>query len=95
MEEKNQQTSPLASSTAGDLYLVYNGSSNPDVTELIVQSIGDEPIRAGYSYYVMVQAVYINGPTVNSTLTEIQACDTMTLGSGITWTPALVSTSST
>jgi hypothetical protein len=73
--EVNQMTSPLASSTVGDFHLVYNGSANPDVTELIVQSIGMEAVKAGYSYALKVQALYINGPTANSSMTTIQACN--------------------
>ena len=52
--EVNQHTSLLASGTVGDFTLAYNGSSNPDVTEVIVHSLGDESIKAGYAYKVMV-----------------------------------------
>lgn len=64
MVEINKETSPLLSGTDGYYSLVYNGSANPDLTQLAIRSVGDSPVKAGYQYGIKVQALYINGPTV-------------------------------
>ena len=59
----------------------------------MLTELAGQPIKAGYSYNIKVTAVYLNGPTVPSSVTTIVACSQLSLPTNVEWRPRLMSTS--
>lgn len=81
--------------TQGQFVEAYSGATNPDTTQIVVTSVGGEPVRAGFDYLFRVTATYLNGFSAEGAVTSIRACAVPSLSVGVVWSPALVSTSST
>jgi hypothetical protein len=94
MEDNKFAGYDAESQTLGEYVLVYNGSTNPDTTQIIVTSVGGLNVKAGFDYRFKVTAAYLNGFSAESAVTSIRACAAPSLSEGVGWGLDLVSTSS-
>lgn len=93
MEVNAVEGEDAASLSLGEYKLVYDGSSNPETTSLLVKTLNGQPVRAGFEYLLKVRARFLNGYTADSAVTSVRACSAPSLRAGAVWAPSLVSTS--